>query len=249
MAGAVKISVCVATYEGEPYIQQQLESVLSQLGAGDEVVVSDDCSKDGTLAVVEALGDPRVRVLRNATNLGYTKNFARALSASTGDVVFICDQDDVWLPGKVDTMVKALQSHDLVVADVTVVDQNLTVVDDSHFALHGVRTGFLTNFLHTRYIGASMAMRRSVIDVSLPLPPSARYCAYDYWITLVGEAFFDVGLVTEPQMLYRRHGSNASTGGSRSKNSLRHRLWVRVYCLTHLLLRSPRAQRTGRRRN
>jgi hypothetical protein len=92
-------------------------------------------------------------------------------------------------------------------------------------------------------------MRRSVIDVSLPLPPSARYCAYDYWITLVGEAFFDVGLVTEPQMLYRRHGSNASTGGSRSENSLRHRLWVRVYCLTHLLLRSPRAQRTVRRRN
>ena len=179
MAGPVRISVCIASYEGEPYIREQLESVLSQLGADDEVVVSDDCSKDGTLAVVEALGDPRVRILRNATNLGYTKNFARALSASTGDIVFICDQDDVWLPTKVGTMVKALQSHDLVVADVTVVDQNLTVVDESHFALHGVRTGFVTNFLHTRYIGASMAMRRNVLDLSLPLPPHARYCAYD----------------------------------------------------------------------
>ena len=245
----MKISVCLATYQGELYIQQQLESVLSQLGVDDEVVVSDDCSKDATLAVVEGLDDPRVRVLRSATNLGYSKNFARALSASTGDVVFICDQDDVWLPGKVDTMVKALDSHDLVVADVTVVDQDLTVLENSHFARYGVRTGFLTNFLRTRYIGASMAMRRSVIDVSLPLPPSDRYCAYDYWITLVGEAFFDVGLVTESQMLYRRHGSNASTGGSRSENSLRHRLWVRIYCLTHLLLRSSRARRTDRRRS
>lgn len=239
----------MATYEGERYIGQQLESVLSQLGADDEVVVSDDCSTDATLSVVEGLDDPRVRILRNTTNLGYSKNFARALSAATGDVVFVCDQDDVWLPGKVDTMVKALDSHDLVVADVTVVDRDLSVVATSHFALHGVRTGFLTNLLRTRYIGASMAMRRRVLDLSLPLPPNDRYCAYDYWITLVGEAFFDVGLVTEPQMLYRRHGSNASTGGSKSPNSLAHRVWVRVYCLTYLVLRYGRARRRDRRRD
>ena len=239
----------MATYEGERYIGQQLESVLSQLGADDEVVVSDDCSKDATVALVEGLADPRVRILRNTTNLGYSKNFARALSAATGDVVFVCDQDDVWLPGKVDTMVKALDSHDLVVADVTVVDQDLSVVATSHFALHGVRTGFLTNLLRTRYIGASMAMRRRVLDLSLPLPPDDRYCAYDYWIALVGEAFFDVGLVTEPQMLYRRHGSNASTGGSKSTNSLAHRVWVRLYCLTYLVLRYGRARRRDRRRD
>jgi glycosyltransferase involved in cell wall biosynthesis len=241
MAGNVKVSVCMATYQGEAYVHEQLESVLSQLAADDEVVVSDDCSTDATVAVVDGLDDPRIRVLRGARNVGYSKNFARALAASTGDVIFICDQDDVWLPGKVDTMLEALRGRDMVVADVTVVDQDLNVLEDSHFQRHRVKTGFLTNFAQTRYIGASMAMRRPVLDLSLPLPSNAKYCAYDYWITLVGEAFFDVGLVRTPQMLYRRHGSNASTGGSTSGNSLGPRSRVRVYCLVHLLLRSRRA--------
>jgi len=246
MARSMKVSVCMATYQGEAYVREQLESVLSQLAKDDEVVVSDDCSTDATLAAVDSLDDPRIRVLRGSKNVGYSKNFVRALAASTGDVIFICDQDDVWLPGKVRTMVEALRSHDLVVADVRVVDQDLDVLEASHFERHRVKTGFLRNFAQTRYIGASMAMRRPVLDLSLPLPPSARYCAYDYWITLVGEAFFDVGLVRSPQMLYRRHGLNASTGGSRSDRTLTHRVWVRVYCLLHLLLRTRRAMRAHR---
>ncbi len=246
MARSVKVSVCLATYQGEAYVREQLESVLSQLAADDEVVVSDDCSTDATVAVVDGLDDARIRVLRGSRNVGYSRNFARALAASTGDVVFVCDQDDVWLPGKVDTMLEALRDRDMVVADVTVVDQDLNVLEESHFARHGVRDGFLPNFARTRYIGASMAMRRRVLDVSLPLPPRARYCAYDYWLTLVGEAFFDVGLVRTPQMLYRRHGRNASTGGLRSDRTLAHIVWARVYCLAHLVLRSRRAMRVRR---
>lgn len=246
MAGGVKVSVCMATYKGEAYVREQLESVLGQLSQGDEVIVSDDCSPDATVAVIEALDDARIRVLRNSANVGYSKNFERALAAATGDVVFICDQDDVWLPGKVETMVAALEDHDLVVADVMVVDQNLVVLEESHFARHGVRTGFLRNLHKTRYIGASMAMRRAVLELSLPLPPRSEYCAYDYWITLVGEAFFDVGLVASPQMLYRRHGSNASTGGARSTNSLAHQVTVRAYCLSQLGVRWMRYVRRAR---
>lgn len=241
MALGVKVSVCVATYQGAAYVREQLVSVLSQLGPDDEVVVSDDCSTDGTLDVVEGLADPRIRVLRNTANVGYSRNFGRALQLATGDVIFMCDQDDVWLPGKVETMLLALSGRDMVVADVVVVDEDLNVLQESHFLTHGVRSGFMPNLLRTRYIGASMAMTRKVLDLSLPLPPNAKYCPYDYWITLVGEAFFDVGLVRAPQMLYRRHRFNASTGGSRSNNRLTHRVWVRLYCLSHLLLRARRA--------
>lgn len=240
----MKVSVCVATYQGEEYIKEQLESVLGQLGPDDEVVVSDDCSTDATLDIIDRLRDPRVRILRNATNLGYSANFARALASATGDVIFLCDQDDVWLPQKVETMLKALDGRDMVVADVIVVDQELTPLEDSHFVRHGVRSGFLHNFLQTRYIGASMVITRRVLDVGLPFPANTRHCAYDYWITLVGEAFFDVGLVPTPQMLYRRHGHNASTGGSHSENTLAHRVYVRIYCLMHLLLRSRRVIRS-----
>jgi hypothetical protein len=140
-------------------------------------------------------------------------------------------------------MVEALETHDLVVSDVAVVDGNLDEVHPSHFRQYGVRTGFVHNLLRTRYIGSAMALRRSVLDLVLPLPRSSRLCAYDYWITVVAEAYLRVGLVEEPLMLYRRHDATSSTGGAGSPNSIAHRVLVRLYCLTHLLRLAPRGLR------
>lgn len=240
MVGRMKLSVCMATYQGERYVREQVESILSQLTPHDEIVISDDCSTDGTLRVLEDLSDARIRVYTNSTNLGYSKNFANALQRATGDIVFIADQDDVWLPDKVATMVEALQSHDLVVSDVVVVSDDLSEVHPSHFQLYGTEPGFLPNLLRTRYIGAAMAMHRRVLDLALPLPPRSSLCAYDYWIAVVAEAYFDVGLVERPLMLYRRHDLTASTGGSESPYSVRHRIAVRAYCLAHLIARARR---------
>jgi glycosyltransferase involved in cell wall biosynthesis len=241
------ISVAMATYQGGRFVKEQLASILDQLGPDDEVVVSDDASTDDTFAIVAAIDDPRVIVLRNERNHGYSANFERALGRVTGDLVFVADQDDVWLPGKVAAMVAALGQHDLVVSDVKVVDGDLREVAPSHFRLHGVRTGFLHNFLRTRYIGSAMAMRREVLDVALPLPPRADLCAYDYWLALVAESYFNVGLVNQPLMLYRRHDATASTGGSESQFSIRHRLLVRTYCLWQLGLRAKTAVGLRRR--
>lgn len=236
----MKISVCMATYQGERYVEEQLTSILAQLGPSDEVIVTDDGSSDATVAVIEGLSDDRVTVHRNPSNLGYSRNFEGALSRATGDIVFISDQDDVWLPGKVATMVEALENNDLVVSDVVVVDGNLDEVHPSHFRQYGVRKGFLPNFLRTRYIGAAMAMRRSVLDLVLPLPRRSRLCAYDYWITVAAEAYLRVGLVEQPLMLYRRHDATSSTGGAGSPNAISHRVLVRLYCLAHLLKLAPR---------
>jgi glycosyltransferase involved in cell wall biosynthesis len=238
----------MATYQGERFITQQLDSILTQLGPKDEVVVSDDCSTDATLSLVEAYADPRIRIFRNARNLGYSKNFEKALMRAAGDVIFIADQDDVWLPDKVSTMVESLIEHDLVVSDVVIVDEDLRQVDPSHFRLYGVSPGFVPNLLRTRYIGAAMAMRRSVLDIALPLPSRSSLGAYDYWITVVAELYFDVAIIDKPLMLYRRHDLTASTGGAESAFSLRHRLAVRVYCLGQLAgrMRQRRRQNKGR---
>jgi len=240
MAGRMKISVCMATYQGERYLKEQVESILSQLKPDDELVVSDDGSTDGTLRVLDEFADARIRVFSNPTNLGYSKNFESALRRATGDIIFIADQDDVWLPDKVATMSQALELHDLVVSDVAIVDADLTETHPSHFQVFGTRSGFLPNLLHTRYIGAAMAMRRRVLDLALPLPPRSSLCAYDYWIAVVAELYFDVGLVERPLMLYRRHGQTASNGGERSGFSVARQLAVRVYCLAHLATRARR---------
>lgn len=229
------ISVCMATYKGEHYVAEQLRSILSQLGEKDEVIVSDDHSPDNTLQVIRDLNDPRIRIGLNPGERGYAKNFENALSQAKGDFIFLSDQDDVWVPGKVEKMMKALEKDALVVSDAAIVDGELNPLIPSHFALYGVKTGFWHNFAQTRYIGACMAFRKELLKKVLPMPKNQRLCAHDYWIMLVGEAYYSVGLVEEPLLLYRRHGGNASTGGVKSTNSLAHKLKVRAYCLGHLL--------------
>ncbi|HOF62870.1 MAG TPA: glycosyltransferase [Dermatophilaceae bacterium] len=99
------ISVCLATYNGQRYLDEQLRSILDQLGPDDEVIISDDASTDDTLSVARAARDRRVRILDLTDRVGYSKNFERAVSAATGEIIFLSDQDDVWLPGKVERMV------------------------------------------------------------------------------------------------------------------------------------------------
>ena len=112
------ISVCMATYNGGKFIREQLESILSQLPSADaEVVIADDGSTDDTLAVVNSFGDSRIRVLNVEKQLGVIYNYERALQASKGEIIFLADQDDIWLPEKVTKVLATLNDADLVTHD------------------------------------------------------------------------------------------------------------------------------------
>lgn len=231
------ISVCMATYNGEKYVLEQLSSILPQLGDNDELIISDDLSIDRTLKLIEGLEDVRIKIHLNKLPNGYSKNFENALSKAKGDIVFIADQDDVWYPNKVKKMIEALDNADMVVSDATGFDGELNLLYPSHFRLNGTSSGFMTNFLRTRYIGACMAFRRSVLQKALPLPANSKLCAYDYWLAIIGEYYFKVELVKEPLLMYRRHGGNASSGGVSSDNSFFRKLIIRLYSLQELLKR------------
>ena len=233
----MKISVCMATYNGEKYIYEQIESILYQLREQDEIIVSDDHSGDNTIEIIKSFNDNRIKIIFNNGERGYTANFENALNHATGDIIFLSDQDDVWLNGKVDKMLRLLESSDLVVSDVEIVDTNLNLINSSHFRLHNVKDGFWNNFLFTRYIGASMAFKQEILKKVLPFPSKKSLCAHDYWITIVSEAYYNVKLLNEPTLKYRRHESNASTGGLKSKNSLLKKLINRFYSLIKLVER------------
>lgn len=236
----MKISVCMATYNGATYVIEQMNSILTELQDIDEVIVSDDHSTDNTVELIQSLNDDRIKIVYNENDRGYASNFENAISNSTGDVIFLSDQDDVWVKGKVHLMLKALENADLVVSDAEIVDKDLKCLEKSHFALFGVKTGFWVNFTKTRYIGACMAFKRHMLKKILPMPEKRKYCAHDYWIAMVGEAYYKVALVDIPLLKYRRHGENASTGGVKSGNSIWHKLAVRGYVLWQLLLRIQR---------
>ena len=127
----VKISVCIATYNGEKYIRDQLESILSQLDFCDEIVVSDDHSSDKTIAIIKSFNDDRIRVIYNSGQKGYTSNFENALKHAKGEYIFLSDQDDIWLKGKVDKCMEYLQDYDFVVSDAVIVNQDLETLKKS----------------------------------------------------------------------------------------------------------------------
>lgn len=107
------ISVAMATYNGELYIRKQLDSILNQSLHVDEIIICDDGSKDDTVKILQSYQRkyPEIKLYENAENLGYKKNFKKALSLCRGDYIFLCDQDDMWHRDKVQTMLKMMQSH------------------------------------------------------------------------------------------------------------------------------------------
>ena len=231
------ISVCLATYNGGKYIKEQLDSILCQLGDKDELIISDDGSSDDTISLINKIEDERIVLIINKETHGFTGNFENAINYSKGEIIFLSDQDDIWNKDKVELSLEALQDADLVVSDAEVVDKGLNQINPSHFNLYNVKTGFLNNFISTRYIGACMAFRRDILEKALPIPKQHKYCQHDWWFAIIAEYHYRVKIIEKPLIKYRRHGANASTGGTKSDNSIYKILYTRIYSLYNLLIR------------
>ena len=210
-----RISVCMTLLDGAPFLAGQIESILSQLPARSEIVVADDGSRDGSPESLAALGDPRIRILPPADPsrgpLGPARNAERALAAARGEIVFLADQDDVWLPGKVERVLEALRSATLVLHDAWLYRPDA----DGKFVraerLGEIRPwapGLFRNWLRNGYVGCCMAFRRELLREALPFPE--RIPMHDQWLGLAAERKFSVAYVPEPLLLWRRHAGTAT---------------------------------------
>jgi glycosyltransferase involved in cell wall biosynthesis len=221
------ISVAMAAYNGERFIAEQLASILAQLRAGDEVLVVDDASTDRTLDVVASLQDGRVRVLRNERNAGVFSAFERALRATRGDIIYLSDQDDVWLPGKVVDIMERFERDPevlLVLSDAQVIDDTGRVIEPSFMALRGgFRGSFVSTLVRNRYLGCTMALRRSLLSTVLPIPPDVPM--HDMWFGSLAVLQGRVDYIDRPLMQYRRHGSNVSPSRRQSVGQMLRWRW------------------------
>jgi hypothetical protein len=209
-AARTPVSVCMATYNGARYLRLQLDSVLAQLGPQDELLVQDDSSTDETLDIVASYADPRVEVLQNVSNLGVISTFERCLSRARRPIVLLCDQDDEWLPGKVDAMVAAFADPHVtgVVTDAVIVDEDGNLTGESIFAYLRSGPGVVHNYVKNSYLGCCLAVRREVLDVALPVPRAVR--THDGWIGITAEMLGEVVFLPTPYVTYRRHDANVS---------------------------------------
>jgi glycosyltransferase involved in cell wall biosynthesis len=231
----MKISVCIATYNGEKYIKEQLESILKQLSIDDEVIISDDSSTDKTLEIIESFKDKRIKLYKNNNFRNPIFNFENALKYSTGDIIFLSDQDDIWEDSKLEMMKKYLKYYDLVVSDCSIVDANLKIIENSFFELRNSGPGFLKNLYKNTYLGCCMAFNRKILKIALPFPNNIPM--HDIWLGMVGEIFGSTIFIEDKLVKYRRHGNNASPTSEKSKYSLVKKIKDRYNLLIALLLR------------
>lgn len=232
------ISVCMATYNGQKYIKEQIDSILCQLGAGDELVISDDHSSDSTVDIIKSYSDKRIKFFYNDLKKGVTHNFENALLKSQGDILFLADQDDVWLPGKLDKMVGFMQQggYDVVECNCALVDENLNTIREKYYCKEfPQKKSVLGNFIVNSWLGGCMAFKRYVFEASCPFPEKA--VAHDLWLCLFAQMHFRCGYTSEVMQLYRRHSGTVSFAGGKSTNSLCYKLKYRAYLAWHLLKR------------
>jgi glycosyltransferase involved in cell wall biosynthesis len=237
------VSVCIATYNGERFVAEQVASVLSELNPDDELIIVDDCSKDTTVEILQSFGDPRIAIVRNETNQGPVRSFERAISLATREFICLADQDDRWVPGRVGLLISALERTGAMVAS-----SNSAFMDGSgrpiDFKVDGVTARdsrkHLKNILgiftgKTSYFGCAMAFRRSIVPLILPMP---RYVeSHDLWIALASNLIRSNVHVEEPTLIRRVHGDNASI----IQRSLHLKLWARVVFALSLLVLTKRA--------
>lgn len=229
------ISVCMATYNGEKYLKEQLVSILKQIGPCDEIIISDDLSKDKTIEIVKGFNDKRIKIFFN-TNKGYTNNFQNSIKNASGDLIFLADQDDVWVDDKIQIMSDLLKKYDFVVSNAQMVNKDLESIGTTYFQIRGGgKSGFLNNLIKLKYIGCCMAFRKTILKKAFPFPKNTTLCSHDLWIALISEFYFSTFVIQEPLLLYRRHGENVST--HISSTSLFLKIQFRIYSFYKVLSR------------
>lgn len=213
MVEKTRVSVAMVTYNGEKYVKEQLDSILLQLNEQDEIVVSDDGSKDGTQAILREYQqrDSRIR-LTKGPGMGVKKNVEHALRQCQGKIIFLADQDDIWKEDKVQKVLEVMEREQctLVIHDAAVFHKDPKVVMmESFFAFRSAGAGVIKNIVKNSYIGCCMAFQKEILERALPIPDSIEM--HDQWIGILNDFYYKKSVFfRETLLFYRRHGENTS---------------------------------------
>ena len=210
----IQVSVVMATYNGERYLQEQLDSIFQQTQLPSEIVIIDDCSKDSTWEILEYYAentlDVNVRLYRNEQNIGANSTFAKALKKAKGDLIFIADQDDVWLPEKINTMAEAWDGSDLISSDAVITDSKKKMIFKSeldHFKMSEAKSKenpFYFIFFNS-ISGHNVAITPGLVNSALPFPDEM---VYDQWLAIMAHYNSSLQIIHDKLCLHRMHENN-----------------------------------------
>jgi glycosyltransferase involved in cell wall biosynthesis len=233
----MKISVCLASYNGEKFIGDQIESIVRQLGERDELIISDDSSSDNTLSIIHNFQDPRIHIF---TNKSYNPifNFENAIRNSTGEVIVLSDQDDIWIENKLAIIREHFKNNlskiHTVVLDGYVIDELGTISRESIFKWLASGKGIIKNIRKNTYMGCCMAFSRGLIEIAFPFPK--RISMHDVWLGLLSEIFGTVEFIPLKTIKYRIHETNRSLQDFTLSQRIVWRCFLIVYLFKRWLL-------------
>jgi glycosyltransferase involved in cell wall biosynthesis len=226
------ISVALCTYNGEEFLPKQLDSIKQQTKPIHELVVCDDGSRDATIEILEKFRQSvsfPVVIHQNSSNLGSNKNFEQCLQKCSGEIIFLCDQDDVWMSNKVEIMTAYFQAHsnqDAVFSNAQIIDQrglktgntSFNQIEFNQLAQAKWISGGSFEILLKGYVvtGATMAIRKRCLPNLLPVPEIIPELIHDGWMALMLAINNQIGFIAEPLIQYREHESQQV--GLKAKN-------------------------------
>jgi glycosyltransferase involved in cell wall biosynthesis len=209
------ISVVLGTYNGEKYLREQIDSILCQTYTNIELVIGDDCSTDGTQAILKEFADKNenVHVYLNETNLGLIWNFENAVKQAKGEYIAFADQDDIWLPEKIQLLVDNIGDNMLIYADSAYIDADGRPmgkkISDYRNLISGKNLYALDSESGIWVAAHAMMFRRELLDPALPF---TRYINHDGWLAYIAMLKGTILFFPETLVLYRQHGDNAVGG-------------------------------------
>ncbi len=210
-----KISVCMACYNGELYIREQIDSILSQLSEKDELIVIDDGSADRTGKIVQEIKDARINYVRNASNMGVNRSFEKAIRMAGNDYIFMADQDDLWTDGRLERMLEEMRKGSLLVSGNSIAidgagqetDYDLGRLSKADSGRYGKNIlGIFTG--KAFYYGCAMAFHKNLKKIILPFPEFIE--SHDLWIAMAANLAKSNVHLEEVVLKRRIHGKNAS---------------------------------------
>ncbi len=216
-----KVDVLLATYQGAKYLEEQLKSIFTQTYSSIHLWIRDDGSSDQTFSILQRWAQTypdKITLLPSEKRLGIIRNFSKLMEMSSAPYVMLADQDDKWLPNKVEISLAHLKAMErqygpflplLVHTDLRVVDQNLQEIAPSFWRYSGINPNHTSlNRLLTQNIitGCTMLMNRALIDAAYPISSDA--IMHDWWIALVASCLGRIWFVDQPTLLYRQHDAN-----------------------------------------
>src|SRR5690554_2324911 len=221
------ISIAMCTYNGEKYLEEQLISILKQTYKNLEVVITDDKSTDKTISIIKKLQkqDSRIKLYQNPENLGYVKNFEKAISLCSGEFIALADQDDVWLTNKLAILIKEIGHHSLIYTDSIPIDDQSKIINNSTFQsknnlFYGQKK--LAFLFFNCISGNTILFKRELIADILPIPEKVMF--HDIWIAFTAAARNGIAVYNTPLIHYRRHDAQITIKSKSPSSSILKRL-------------------------